>query len=334
MEKKTNYNEFLPPTQDEIMLIQPNNVTFGEYDITEWQENLLTLIGDRLQSHMSKEQEFNTDLFGQPYVTVICDEAGGLNNKTKVIQEARDLSKKLFSFRWLHPKIHKTIETSGVIVTTIHDVKGTNTINITVNPWAVPFLLYYGVGVGGTRYSKAIALTIPGMYSKRIYKILCSQRDRKEYFYDIEQFRKDLSIPLSYTNSLIRTRILEPAKKAIKESGSDVWFDFKMIAKKKTKGRKPKADTIIFLIKALHPREAGGEQFQIYNTVYNWMVWAFGQTSSKSLDITEKLTATGRLKDVYNRALFYDDKICSGEMTKDHAINSLKKMLREEYGIK
>ena len=32
---------FDPPTEEEIMLIQPNNVTFGQYNVSEWQENLL-----------------------------------------------------------------------------------------------------------------------------------------------------------------------------------------------------------------------------------------------------------------------------------------------------
>ncbi|MEI4920385.1 hypothetical protein Q8G81_33020, partial [Klebsiella pneumoniae] len=86
MTKKREIQEFTPPTEAEIMLIQPNNVTFGQYEVTQWQENLITLIGDRLQKHMSREQEFDRDLFGQPYVQVLCDEAGGMNNKTKVLQ--------------------------------------------------------------------------------------------------------------------------------------------------------------------------------------------------------------------------------------------------------
>ena len=45
-----------PPTEEEIMLIQPNNVTFGQYNISEWQENLLTLISDKLQKHMTRKK--------------------------------------------------------------------------------------------------------------------------------------------------------------------------------------------------------------------------------------------------------------------------------------
>ena len=91
MAKKQNPTPFTPPTQEEIMLIQPNNVTFGQYDISEWQENLITLIGDQLQLHMTREKEFDKDIFGLPVVAVMCDEAGGKNNKSKVMQEALQL---------------------------------------------------------------------------------------------------------------------------------------------------------------------------------------------------------------------------------------------------
>ena len=69
---------FDPPTEEEIMLIQPNNVTFGQYNVSEWQENLLTLIGDKIQKHMTREKELPRDLFNQPYVVIMCDEAGAL----------------------------------------------------------------------------------------------------------------------------------------------------------------------------------------------------------------------------------------------------------------
>ena len=31
---------YIPPTEEEVMLIQPNNVTFGQYSVTEWQEKI------------------------------------------------------------------------------------------------------------------------------------------------------------------------------------------------------------------------------------------------------------------------------------------------------
>jgi hypothetical protein len=286
---------FDPPTEEEIMLIQPNNVTFGQYNVSEWQENLLTLIGDKIQKHMTREEELPRDLFNQPYVVIMCDEAGGKNNKNKVLKEAIDMLNKRFSFRWLHPKMKKEIETTGgSVITNIHNIKGTNQIMVNLNPWAIPFLIYYGVGVGGTRYSKGLALGLRGNYTKRIYKIICSQRDRREYYYAISQFRKDLEIPEKHSNNDIDRKILRPAQERIKESGSDVWFDYELICKYPIKGRKPKADTIIFTINTLHPREAGGEQFEQYSFVYRWVSNAMNNPTDDKAQKANKHKKSGR----------------------------------------
>ena len=334
MSKEEN-TPFVPPSEQEIMLIQPNNVTFGQYNISEWQENLLTLISDRIQKHITREQELPRDLFNQPYVEIVCDEAGGLNNKVKVVAEAKKMLRKEFSFRWVHPKIHQTIETTGLIITTIHNVKGSNRIMLNLNPWAIPFLLYYGQGVGGTQYNKGIALKLKGNYTKRIYKIICSQQDRSEYFYNIEQFRKDFEIPDSYENAQIEQKILKPSKERIKAINANVWFDYKMICRTPEPGRKPKADTIIFLIQTQHPALSKGEQYDRYAYVYRWISVALGHRSDSTVDnIITKIIQAGRQKDVYDRIAFYDGQVCSGEKTKEHAINSILKMLREDFGIK
>ena len=99
-------NKYKLNDQD-IMLIQPNNVIFSQYSISEIQENILTLITEQLQKYMTRSQE-NTlprDLFGQPYVEILCDEAGGENHKSRVLKEAKDLMLKPFKFSWVHPNI-------------------------------------------------------------------------------------------------------------------------------------------------------------------------------------------------------------------------------------
>lgn len=324
----------LPTTIEEIMLMQPNNVTFGQYALSEVQENILTLVIDALQAHISKEKELPKDLFNQPYIEINCDEAKK-NGKYQIIQAAKDMKKKEFNFKWIHPEIHKTIETSGSIVTTVHSVKNTNRIVINFNPWAIPFLLYYGKGVGGSRFNKAIALTLRGDKVKRIYKFICSQRDKTEFYFDLDEFRKEYEISEKTTNSVIKRDILEPAKKRIMESNSDVWFDFDMITRKKTKGRKPKADTILFKIFSKNPKESKGVQFDEYRFVLFWLERCFDKTiNSKAFDFIEKLVEIGKLKDVYNRCCFYDDKFTSGKMEMIHITRSIKKMLREEYDMK
>ena len=328
------YTPYKELSEQEIMMIVPNNVTFGQYEISELQENILTLIGDALQKHITREQELPRDLFNQPYIEITCDEASGRNNKATVKKAAYDLTEKKFTFKWKHPNVHTDVETCGTIVTTIHDLKNSNRIVINFNIWAIPFLIYYGIGVGGTRYNKSIALKIRGNYAKRIYKFLCSQRDRNEYIYNIEQFKKDLSLPNSYTSFDIDRRVLEPAQKRIKESGADVWFEYEMRCQHPKIGRKPKADTIYFFIKTLHPKEAGGDQYYQYSYVYRWISNAMGKpTNDSAVSATEKITASGRLKQVFERIQYYDDRVSRGEQTMPHVNNSILKMLREDYGI-
>lgn len=325
---------FVPPTEKEIMMIQPNNVTFGQYSITDWQENILTLISDKIQAHMTRAVELPRDLFNQPYVTIACDDAGGRNNKSKVIREAINLKEKSFSFRWIHPVMKRDIETTGSIITTVHDIKGTNEITININPWAIPFLVYYGVGVGGTRFSKQLALSLRGNYTKRIYKILCSQRDKTEYLYNIEQFRKDFEVPENYTNSQIERRILEPAKDKIKQSNSDVNFDYKLICRYPIPKRKPKADTIVFKIINPHPLSAGGDQAHKYQYAFKWIERIMDHPSDdRAFRAIEKITAEGHLNRFYEKCTYYDDQLYNGNLTSQHVYNILSKILKEDYKI-
>lgn len=326
---------FTPLSEKEIMTLQPNNVTFGQYSITDIQEDILTCIADALQNYMQKNIDFERDIFHQPYVRITCDEAGGARNKLKVIAAAKDLTKKPFEFKWQHPTTKKEVETYGTIISTIHDVKGTNQIMINFNIWAVPFLIYYGTGVGGTLFNKVIALSLKGKYTKRIYKIICSQRDRTCYEYPIEQFRKDMQIGSSYTNTHIKDKILDPAKEEINSSSSDVHFDYEFKCKYPIKGRKKKADTILLKIKPVKPRKITGQHMEEYSYVYERIKKAMDYpTDDRPFKAIENIMNAGKLHDVYERIWYYEGMVNNGKMTHAHMNNSIKKILSEDYGIK
>lgn len=322
------------PSINDLILLQPKSVTFGQYEISEWQENILTLITESLQKHLTKEKPLNTDLFGEPYVIIKCDEAGGTNNKTKVIASAKDLISKVFSFQW-KSKNGKTVKSTGTIITTIHDVEGSNNLTINFNKWAIPFLLYYGEGSGGGLFSKNVALTLRGNMTKRIYKMISAYKDKTRYEYPIETFRKDFNVSKSYSNYLIGKKILEPAMKRIKESNSDVWFDFELITKyKQDNGRKPKADTIVFKIKTTAATQ-GTDQFRRNETIRRWVDIAFDHpTDNKTITTTDKIISSDKCEMFFNKCIYYDDQITAGNMTTQHVKNTLRKILRDEFNIR
>lgn len=321
------------PSINDLILLQPKSVTFGQYDISEWQENILTLITESLQKHLTKEKPLNTDLFGEPYVVVKCDEAGGTNNKAKVIASAKDLISKVFSFQW-KSKNGKNVKSTGTIITTIHDVEGSNNLTINFNKWAIPFLLYYGEGSGGGLFSKNIALTLRGNMTKRIYKMISAYKDKTYYEYPIETFRKDFNVSKSYSNYLIGKKILEPAMKRIKESNSDVWFDYELKTKyKQNNGRKPKADTIVFKIKTTAATQ-GTDQFRRNETIRRWVDIAFDHpTDNKTITTTDKIISSDKCEMFFNKCIYYDDQITAGNMTTQHVKNTLRKILRDEFNI-
>jgi hypothetical protein len=322
------------PSINDLILLQPKSVTFGQYDISEWQENILTLITESLQKHLTKEKPLNTDLFGEPYIVVKCDEAGGTNNKAKVIASAKDLISKVFSFQW-KSKNGKNVKSTGTIITTIHDIEGSNNLTINFNKWAIPFLLYYGEGSGGGLFSKTIALTLRGNMTKRIYKMISAYKDKTYYEYPIETFRKDFNVSKSYSNYLIGKKILEPAMKRIKESNSDVWFDYELKTKyKQNNGRKPKADTIVFKIKTTAATQ-GTDQFRRNETIRRWVDIAFDHpTDNKTITTTDKIISSDKCDMFYNKCIYYDDQITAGKMTTQHVKNTLLKILRDEFNIR
>lgn len=324
------------PTVDEIMLIQPNNMTFGKYKISAMQENILTLISDRLQAFVTRNIDIPKDIFRQPYVEIHCDDAGGMNNKAKVKQEALDLCNKTFAFKWNHP-YHKAVETEGVLITTVHNIKRSNSIIVNFNIWAIPFLIYYGTGVGGTRFNKGVALSFSSVYTKRLYKIICSKRDLKEFYYNIVSFREDLAIPASYDNAKIEERILKASMESINDSSSDVNFTYKMICRNKAKGKKPKHDTIVLFMQSKETKASKKARMTMYNEVYRWMcnIYKNKYESDKALEITDKLEGLEVIERVHGRIKYYDDMITSGKngMTTAKAYNSLAVMLYEEYSI-
>ena len=329
---------------EDIMLIQPNNVVFSQYSISEIQENILTLITEQLQKYMTlsddREKTLPRDLFGQPYVEIFCDEAGGPNHKARVMKEAKELMLKPFKFSWVHPKIHNTIDTTGVIITAMHDIKGSNRVALTLNVWAIPFLLYYGVGAidgvhgGGTIFTKGTALSLRGNYTKRLYKFICSQWDRKEYTMSIDEFRKEFELSETLTVTYLDKKILKVAQERINAIDPDVWFDYTITAKKKIPGRKPKLDTINFYIHTKRPIPLKKEQEDIYHHVeVTFFSILEGYRSNLYEVATQKVVSSGELESMYQKIKYYEEQVKQQKMSYEKMSNTIIKILREDFQI-
>lgn len=319
--------------------LETKNLTLGLYDYSEVQQNVITLIQQQLEKYMTKDAKeavVRLDSMGEPYIVIDTDEASSKKNKAYVIEEVRKMFDKTITFRWRHPTWGEDIKTTCPIVTAIHDVVGKHYIKVNYNRWAIPFLIWYGKGVGGTVYDKTISLTLQGKYTKRIYKLICSYRDKDHYDYDIKQFCKDFNIAKSYTPNKIKNLILKKAKEDIDMANSDVTFDYEILTVKLGKA-KPKADKIRFYPHWKKTRNnLNKEDTKLYSKCYR-IISVCNVPETDVVTICDLLLNNGMMKIVCERWDYYEDRICAGDRmasgqpyTTAIAINSMRKMMREE----
>lgn len=338
-----------------LQVAQPNSITWSRVSLTEIQDNVVTCIIDQLQDVFNGQRKLDVDHIGQPYVTIDCDEAGGYKNKSKVLkailgecdERGRIIKQGLIHVTWqcrcTTPNGRSKMSSAGLLVTTCHDIEGTNKVFLNINPWAIPILLQ-GVLVtkgveeghvvkGKTIFVKDVSLSLNGKYTKRIYKILCSWRNRKEpfYNYDIPTFYEDLSIPKSYEANKLRTLVLERAKKEISESESDMIFDYELVCRHPQPNRKKAYDTIVF---SYQTRDKEKKKQRAHSALWSdvdAMIWrAFGQPQDSSCAaLTTALEKEGLLAQAKNKFLWYYDQEADGKWTNLKVNNSIKNWVRK-----
>lgn len=77
--------------------------------------------------------------------------------------------------------------------------------------------------------------SLKGIYAKKIYQFICSYRDLGKKRFDVEFFKKALTIPPTYEWGDINKRVLNPSKKEIKEKiGINIDFEKIKVASKIT----------------------------------------------------------------------------------------------------
>lgn len=346
--------EVRPKTVKESMsILQSKTMTYAAYDLTAVQEDMLTFIVEQLQDFASsKSSLIRPDLFGQLSVELDTNNFPTLDrNKKKMLAQIDDLRRKDFEFSWnchfantpearamfaeqgINPDIIE-VETKGTIVTTRHDIKNTSKVILNINPWSIPYLLYYGPKVGGTKFYKEIALGLPSKYSKRIYKMIMDWHTMGDYHEEpISDFRYCLQIPESYDNNKIKREVLDKAKKEILDSGSHITFDYELITRNfSTSKTKRAADTIAFSIKGNHIKKDSQE---MNAKIMQMMLVEIADKNRGSLceACAQKIVADGKYNHILSKFKFYGNQLQAKSLSKGAYKSTMLKIILEETGF-
>lgn len=281
----------------DLTLIQPNKVTNARYDYNEREENILTLIIDAIQKHMIKEKPIQTDLFNQPMISINTKDVGS-NNKTDYIKALQSLRKKDISFEWTDNN-GKRIETETSLISAIHNHKESSVIDVTIQVWAIPYLIYIGKGVGGTIFNKTIALTLRGQYTKRMYK-LCKRWENKGGFsMSIDEFRKIMMLENKYSLFVdLKKRVLDSSKERM-QAGADVYFNYSF----EKIGGSRSYNQINFTIHGNNKQKPKEKKTELYLFVYNMLCIAYpNHVNSAAQENCDRIAENPqKLEELYHR---------------------------------
>ena len=327
--------------RDAVSILQPKSVVFAKYSLTEWQEDIITLIMEQLQGYLSTSlTTLRQDVLGEITLRIDCSEIAG-DDKNRFLEHVNKLMTYPFEFWWQSesmPEGAKKIETKGMIISTYHNYVGTSYVDLVINRWAVPFLLFYGKGVGATKYLKRTALALPGKYSKRIYKILSGYIDKGGFDYPIDKLRKEFDIPDKYSNGEIKRTVINPAVEQINAfaEGFAVSADFvtKDPSKYASMRRKP-FDTIRFVITkneaAAENPGSGLTEEQMEYEVYSFLHPILGEPYRSRLhDICDTWKKHGDIRFAHSKIKYYEKQAQEGKMSPLKMKNFLIKALEEE----
>lgn len=321
--------------ETDIILVQPNKVTNARHDYDEREENILTLMIEAIQKHMSREEVLQRDLFNQPIIKI---EVDSKQEKMKYLHSLSKMQKKSISFEWFSEKYNSQVETNTTLVSTYHNLKGELRIEVVLNIWAIPYLLYWGKGVGGTIFNKRIALTLNGKYTKRMYKLCKRWEDKGGFSMKLDDLLTMLSIPRSYNISKVKERVLDDSIKEMKRA-ADIYFKYSMQKENDSRSYNYITFKIFQNPKNIHPdckiidRKKLENKGELYQYVYRILSIAYPPIKSsaafekiESLSITELEKAYERFKRLENEARILDRSITDYIPLIKHIMNEDFKM--------
>jgi len=312
-----------------VSLIQPNSVTCARYNYTAVQENVITTIIDKIQRYLTQNEPIQTDLFGHPEVTIKASDIAHGNSKHYVLQQLKELRKKDIEFAYVnnHGEVE---EVCTGIINTIRNIKETDYITVEISTWAIPYLVYWGKGVGGTAYQKAIAMKLRSVYAKRLYKICNRWKDKGGFDMTLDEFREMFRLENKYRlPANLKQRVLEPAKKELKEK-ADLYFEYELL---KVKSRS--YNYISFKVISSKSNNVNDNKGFWYQFVYNFLTQTYPTyKSDKAFVITEKLASdVNMLRRVYNTFLRIKEDVVKNNKTDEDLIRLTRYVLKNDYGI-
>lgn len=286
------------------LTIQSNNFTLSKVNFTSvYQKRLVYSIIDSISPYLRKE--LNSDSFESSYEK-------GLFDIDRITYRKQDLEPLTSNYKHLRKAIEElttksiTIETEDSIIGTSFVLryewkKGSEFIQLSIDRQLYEFL--FDLSKGYALLEMKTALSLPSVYSMKIYELLAKWRKRPKFYISIEELRFITNTEKKYPNFFdFNKRVLSPAKNHLDESNiTDLRFNYEV----KKQGRSI-VGVWIYVIKTNNSIEVRKETEQVSP---RWVLShkVIEELKAIGIDINNTITEiTLKFSSIYNHD---DDKI-------------------------
>ncbi len=350
---------------DVKQIMQPKTVTRARYRISKIHYQMLVRIREELQSYITNNpdevrsgQFITVPLFCSHYPHFRGNGLAFLNSVKEFM-----LRDNVISFEWrFNASFHKDLflwmqrgttgrgagrlvepkdgmliqQASVIIVDAVRCENDPQKVIVSINPHVLPFLLYYGPGVGGTCFDRDVLLSMNGWFSCRLYEnIMDWSTSVSSKVVSLEELRSLLQYPESYKVHDIKRKILDIAKREFEDNGSSVLFDYKF-----------KFDSQFgSATGARGPLPANCVEFTIYKKQYmDWkelsrkqvLVMLQGVAEREKMHLcvplAKQIVDNGQESVIKSKFAYYDKKVHEGRITPQEYVNTMLKIVREVTG--
>lgn len=350
---------------DQKKILQPKTVTRATYRISRIHYQMLVHIREELQMYITNNPQ---EVSSQELITIplFCSHYPHFDGKSGAFLESVKqfmLRDNVISFQWRYSSsFHKTLfqwmqrgmkgraatrlepkdgdliqQVSVIIVNAVRCVNDTDKIIVSINPQVLPFLLYYGPGVGGTCFDRDVLLKMNSWFSCRLYEYImdwstsCSVK-----LISLDELRSMLQYPENYKVYDIKRKILNVAKQEFEENGATVLFDYKL-----------KYDVAFGPVTGSRGRYPSNcVEFTIYKREYtDWkelsrkqiLVMLQGIADKEKMhlcpSLAKQIVDNGQESLIKSKFAYYDKKVHSEKMVPQEYINTMLKIILQVTGV-
>ena len=312
------------------------NIINAEYNYNATEENVLTLMSERVQHLMSTDvKEVTTTMFGVDVkVGYAIEFKASEVSKNKNMEKFKETMLAMYKkepIHYVYKDLNGNTRDRYCRPFSSLDV-GKDNVVAYIDYVTLEFLLYYGKGTGANHINLYSALNIKSVYGKRLYKKLVGYKDKGVYTYRVDDIIREWHLSEAIVKKGKIKVYLERGVEAINKGQSEIKVSFQPVIELTNGMGRPRIKEYLFTIKDL--KETEGDRVNRIDKNNYLKVYRILQTidiKDAAASVTDKIIDTDGGEKLINKWTYYCKRVSQQNMTNKQVVAAMKKIINEEY---